>query len=116
PEGVQGKSFLSLARGADPHWKDSCFSQLHMGMVRTPQWKLIDNSLDLSGSLELYDMRDDPWEERNLAADPKKRDLIEEFKTQLTKFRAERPAPIKVPGMATPAYAVISDKERKELT
>ena len=70
PEGIQGRSFLRLARGADPHWKDRCFSQLHMGMVRTPRWKLIDDSLNLTGELELYDMPNDPREERNLAKDP----------------------------------------------
>ncbi len=115
PEGVQGRSFLKLARGADSHWKDRCFSQLHTGMYRTPQWKLIDNSVDLSGGFELYDMRNDPREERNLAGDPKNRELIAEYSRELTKIRADRPAPVKIAGMATPAYAFISDKERKEL-
>jgi arylsulfatase A-like enzyme len=116
PEGMQGKSFLKLARGRDPQWKDRCFSQLRTGMVRSHQWKLIDNSLNLSGDLELYDMKNDPHEARNLAADPKHRDLVAELKSQMTKIRAERPAPVKIAGMPKPAYATISDKERKELT
>lgn len=115
PEGVQGRSFLPLARGADPNWKDRCFSQLQTGMVRTPQWKLIDNSLNLSGDLELYDMRSDPHEERNVARDAKNRDLVADLSRQLTRFRADQPAPVKIPGMPAPAYSVISDKERKEL-
>ena len=115
PERVQGRSFLQLARGRDPQWKNRCFSQLHTGMVRTPQWKMIDNSLDLSGEIELYDVRNDPREERNLAGEPKNREVVAEFKRELTKFRAEKPAPVTIAGMATPDYAVISDKERKEL-
>lgn len=115
PEGVQGRSFLSLARGVDPNWKDRCFSQLHSGMVRTPQWKLIDDSLNLSGKLELYDMRNDPQEARNLANDPKMRDVVAELSGQMTQFRAARPEPFKISGMPSPAYTVISDQERKEL-
>ncbi len=84
-------------------------------MVRTAQWKLIDNSMHSSADFELYDMRNDPREERNLAGDPKHKDLIADFCRQLTKWRAERPAPAKVSGMATPGYAFVSDKEREEL-
>ena len=115
PEGVQGRSFLKLARGGDAQWKDRCFSQLHTGMMRTPQWKLIDNSLNLSGELELYDMRNDPREERNLAGEGKNREVVAELSRQLTKFRADQPPPVKIAGMPTPSYAYISDKERKEL-
>jgi arylsulfatase A-like enzyme len=115
PEGMQGKSFLKLARGNDPKWKDHGFSQLRSGMVRTPQWKLIDNSMKSSGDFELYDMRNDPKEERNLAAELKHKDLVADFAQQLTKWRAGKPAPVKIAGMATPAYAFVSEKERKEL-
>jgi arylsulfatase len=116
PERVQGRSFLKLARGRDPEWKDRCFSQLHTGMVRTQQWKMIDNSLNLSRDLELYDVRNDPREERNLAGDAKNRELIAEFSAQLKRFRADKPAPVKIAGMAAPDYTTISDKERRELT
>ena len=33
----------------------------------------------------------------------------------MTKFRAEQPAPVKIPGMPAPDYTVVSDQERKEL-
>jgi arylsulfatase A-like enzyme len=115
PEGAQGRSFLKLARGADGQWKDRCFSQLHTGMVRTPEWKLIDDSLDLSGQVELYDMRNDPREERNVAGEAKHRDLVAEMKREMTRVRGEHPAPVKIAGMAIPGYATVSEKERKEL-
>jgi arylsulfatase A-like enzyme len=115
PEGVQGRSFLKLARGQDGQWKNRCFSQLHAGMIRTPQWKLIDNSLNLSGELELYDMRNDPREERNVAGEARNRDLIADLRQQLTMYRADKPAPVRIAGMPAPAYATISDEERKNL-
>ncbi len=115
PERVQGRSFLSLARGKDHDWKDRCYSQLATAMVRTPRWKFIDNTRNLSGSFELYDMRDDPKEQRNAVADASHRDLVEDFKRQLTAWRADKPAPVKIAGMRQPAYAEVSEKERQEI-
>ncbi|MDQ6707893.1 MAG: DUF4976 domain-containing protein, partial [Acidobacteriota bacterium] len=115
PAGVQGQSFLKLARGNDPGWKDRCYSQLATAMVRTPQWKLIDNSRNLSGTFELYDMRNDPKEERNVADDSRHRDLVENYKRQLTVWRADKPAPVKIPGMSEPAYTRISAEERRKI-
>jgi hypothetical protein len=36
------------------------------------------------------------------------------MRTQLAAWRADRPAPIQVPGMPLPAYAHISDAERRQ--
>jgi arylsulfatase A-like enzyme len=104
PERVQGSSFLKLTRG-DPAWKDRAFAQLATAMVRTPEWKLIDNSQDLSGTFELYDMRNDPKEERNLAGEARHRDRVRYFGEQLTAWRNDRPAPVRIAGMETPDYA-----------
>ncbi len=114
PDGVQGRSFLKLARGQDPDWKSSCFSQLNAGMVMHESWKLIDNSRNGTGPFELYDLRNDPKEERNLADDPKQRDRVAHYRAELARWRAERPAPIRVPGLSTPAYAQITEEERQK--
>jgi arylsulfatase A-like enzyme len=113
PRGVQGSSFLKLARGQDPGWKDRCFSQLRGGMLVQGRWKLIDNSLDGSGPFELYDLGNDPKEDRNLAAEAAQRSRVESMRGELAAWRNDRPAPVSVPGMATPAYAQISPTERK---
>jgi arylsulfatase A-like enzyme len=115
PDRVQGRSFLKLARGKDALWKDLCFSQLATGMIRTPEWKLIDNSHNLSGTFEMYDMRNDPKEQRNLIDEPKLRDQVVEFRRQLTAWRADRPVPVKIAGMKEPEYTHVSDAERKEI-
>jgi arylsulfatase A-like enzyme len=114
PQGVQGRSFLALARGQDPNWKNRAYSQLRGGMVVDGDWKLIDNSLDGSGEKELYNLANDPKEERNLAADPGQKERVAELTRLLTRWRADRPAPIKIPGMPTPDYAVISEEERQK--
>ncbi len=110
-----GQILSELDRLGMANWKDRCYSQLATAMVRTPQWKFIDLSQNLSAGFELYDMRNDPKEERNLAAEPKNRDFIEDCKRQLTAWRADKPAPVKIAGMPTPDYAFISDQERSQL-
>lgn len=114
PEGVQGRSFLKLARGQDPDWKNRCFSQLRSAMVVDGHWKLIDNSLNGSGPFELYDLANDPKEERDLSREARHQERIAEYRKWLAAWRAERPGPIKIPGMPTPAYAQITEKERQE--
>lgn len=115
PEGVQGRGFLELLRGGDANWKDRCYSQLWTAMVRTPEWKFIDNSRDLSGSFELYRMSDDPKEEHDVADNPKYRGLVSDFKEQLKQWRSTRPAPVIIPGMPQPDYARVSEQERAGL-
>lgn len=114
PQGVQGRSFLALARGQDPNWKNRAYSQLRGGMVVDGDWKLIDNSLDGSGEKELYNLAEDPKEERNLARDPRQKERVAELTRLLARWRADRPAPVKIPGMPTPDYAVISEEERQK--
>ncbi len=114
PEGVQGRSFLKLARGKERNWKNRCFSQLRSGMLLEGRWKYIDNSLDGTGPRELYDLENDPKEERNLAEEPKQRARVAEYARELAKWRAERPGPIRVAGLPTPAYAQITEAERRE--
>jgi arylsulfatase A-like enzyme len=114
PERVQGQSFRKLAEGKDSRWKNRCLSQLRSGMLVEGQWKLIDNSLDGTGTRELYDLRNDPREERNLAADPKQRDRVEHSMAAIAKWRSDRPAPVTVSGMSMPAYAQIDDSERRK--
>lgn len=105
PEGLQGRSFLKLARGRDDNWKDRCFSQLSTAMLRTGRYKFIDNSRSLTGSAELYDLKNDPAEAHDLSAERKLADFVQFARRELTSWRAQRPAPVSISGMETPDYA-----------
>jgi hypothetical protein len=41
--------------------------------------------------------------------------MVADFSRKLGKWLAEKPAPVKIAGMQTPAYAYVSDEERKQL-
>jgi arylsulfatase A-like enzyme len=114
PPGVQGRSFVPLARGTNTDWKRYSFSQLKSGMLLDGNWKLIDNSLDGTGTCELYDLRNDPREGRDLARDARQRERIAQYRRELASWRADRPAPVKITGMSTPDYAHISAEEREK--
>jgi len=115
PDGMQGRSFLRLSKGEkSPGWKNTCFSQLSQSMWWESGYKFIDNSRDSSGTRELYDLRNDPKEERNLADDPKHRDRARHAVERLSAMRASTPPPVRVTGMSTPAYAEVPLGEREQ--
>jgi arylsulfatase A-like enzyme len=114
PQGVQGRSFLKLCRSGDPAWKNHAFSELRAGSYLDGGWKLIDNSLDGSGPFELYDLAKDPKEDVNLAQEPAQKQRVESMRKRLMDWRADKPAPVRVPGLATPAYASITNAEREK--
>ncbi len=49
-------------------------------MVRTDRWKLVRYA---GGEGELYDMRDDPDEQRNLFEDPQHREVVHDLERRL---------------------------------
>ncbi len=86
-----GRDFTPLLFGLrDAKWRDEIFGQydLHnvglayMRMLRTNEWKLVRhyraNELD-----ELYDLKNDPGETKNLYKEAKHRDARERLQRQL---------------------------------
>jgi arylsulfatase len=116
PERVQGRSFLKLARGGDANWKPRIYSELRSGMVLEDGWKLIEDPRGASPARELYNLRNDPKEDRDLAADPKQRARVEYLVHELNAWRKERPAPVQIAGMPMPKYAQITEEERRRVT
>ncbi len=98
PREMQGRSLWPLLEGRKSGWRDSfqieyftdtVFPRIrNMGYraVRTSRWKYIRYS-ELPGMEELYDLSSDPYEMRNLAADPAARRM-----RQAMEERLERPA------------------------
>lgn len=93
PEGVRehGRDFTPLLRGRAIPWDDTLFGQydLHNGglaymrMIRTPEWKLVRH-YRASQLDELYDLRTDPGETRNLYTSAAHQQTRDELQQRLT--------------------------------
>ncbi|HID06528.1 MAG TPA: DUF4976 domain-containing protein, partial [Armatimonadetes bacterium] len=96
PNGIhlEGMSMLPLLRGESVKWRDAIFllydmehgAEAHMRMVRTKSWKLVMH-YEKGGQHELYDLRDDPGEERNLYGNPEVRDVQDELTHRLAEWQ-----------------------------
>lgn len=103
PTGVkqEGRDFSPLLRGQKVEWRREIFGQydLHnsglafMRMIRTSEWKLVRfhhaNQLD-----ELYDLKNDPEETRNLYDTAQHRAVRDELQRQLTAWQRQIDDPL----------------------
>jgi N-acetylglucosamine-6-sulfatase len=102
-ETIHGKSWVRLAREGDPAWRKSWFYEYNyekqfpytpnVRAVRTNEWKYIryphgDGNPDRHKA-ELYDLKNDPEELRNLIADPSFSPLISELRGELARLMQE---------------------------
>jgi arylsulfatase A-like enzyme/lysophospholipase L1-like esterase len=114
PKGTQGKSLQPLMQDADAKWRKILFLENNMTIqnypriegVRTQRWKYVryfDKAKDqkyedmLVASIngeqpvyeELFSLKDDPTESRNLVADPKYRKILERLRKKKRSSRQE---------------------------
>lgn len=96
PRGVrqEGRDFSPFLRGQQVEWRREIFGQydLHNGglafmrMIRTGEWKLVrhhhENQMD-----ELYDLKNDPGETRNLYGNANQRTVRDELQRKLTAWQ-----------------------------
>jgi arylsulfatase A-like enzyme len=73
PEGIQGRSLLPWAAGADPLEDAEAFAHTSLGRrqieaVVTGRWKVIRSGGRRGETIEVYDLQDDPREQTNQAA------------------------------------------------
>lgn len=99
---LHGRSLVPLLRGKSVQWRasflveyfsDKVFERvLKMGYqsVRTDRWKLIQY-VDLEDMDELYDLRADPFEMRNVIADPGAQASLRDLRSELQRLLAESP-------------------------
>jgi uncharacterized sulfatase len=86
----EGQSLMPLLRGEKVAWRDAAFllydmhysAVAHMRMVRTKRWKLVLH-FEKGGQHELYDLQNDPEEERNLYGDPSVKSVQDELTEML---------------------------------
>lgn len=97
----EGQSLLPILKGEKVPWRDAAFllydmhhgAVAHMRMVRTKEWKLVLH-LEEGGKHELYDLRNDPEEERNLYGDPSVKAVQEELTERLKAWQREVKDPL----------------------
>ncbi|MCI0621645.1 MAG: sulfatase-like hydrolase/transferase, partial [Acidobacteria bacterium] len=90
----EGADFSPLLRGQKAPWRDAIFGQFdvhntslaYMRMIRSEEWKLVryhfTNFLD-----ELYDLKADPYEMRNLYANSDYRAARDKLQQRLTEWQ-----------------------------
>tara|TARA_B100001093_G_scaffold147497_1_gene140225 strand:- start:865 stop:2538 length:1674 start_codon:yes stop_codon:yes gene_type:complete len=106
PKEVQGRSFKMILESGneDPKWKKAAYyrywmhmahhdNPAHVGM-RTKRYKLIyfygcnyQGQYQTPAAWELYDMKNDPQETKNIYDDPKNKELVKSLKNWMEKLR-----------------------------
>jgi uncharacterized sulfatase len=105
-----GRDFTPLLRGGQPTWDDTLFGQydLHnaglayMRMVRTPEWKLIRH-FRCSGLDELYDLKNDPEETKNLYSSGKSEPVRRQLEERMFTWMKSIDDPLLKPAPGVPA-------------
>ncbi len=100
---IDGRSWVSLVKSGDPSWRKSWFYYYNYEKqfpytpnvrgVRTEDWKYVhyphgDGSADRHMA-ELYDLRHDPDELKNLIADPASQSKLAELQAELARVMAK---------------------------
>jgi arylsulfatase A-like enzyme len=95
---MQGRSFKPLLRAESPSWRSSFLYEYFqekqinriptMVGVRTLEWKYVMYPT-LDDVDEIYDLRKDPHEMRNLFADPAAGEKLKELKAELARLKKE---------------------------
>ncbi len=106
PEGLDGRSVLDLARGKE--WReaidlehDVCYSpDNHWNALADSRWKYVYHARD--GAEQLFDLREDPHEIRDLAPEPRYRSQVREWRARMVEHLAERGEPFVVNGNLAP--------------
>ena len=100
--GIDGRSWVQLVRSGDPAWRKSWFYYYNYEAefpytpnvrgIRTEDWKYVhyphgDGNPDRHLA-ELYDLKHDPEENRNLVADPAAAPMLQRLQSELAQLMA----------------------------
>ncbi len=111
---IHGRSWVKLVREGDPAWRKAWFYEYNyeqqfpytpnVRAVRTDEWKYIHYPHGDSGKdrhmAELYNLKNDPDEDRNLIADPRYAGKVAELQAELARLMRDTglvPATDKMP-------------------
>jgi iduronate 2-sulfatase len=91
PQGVQGKSLVSILKDPTAKVRDAALTLDSGYALRGHQWAYMKYN---DGSEELYDMENDPTQFHNLAKDPAYRDTLQNQRDALTERLASSSLPV----------------------
>jgi len=104
PKGTDGRSLRPLLEGKSSDWRNHWFYEHHFHArgskegaiprtegVRTSQWKYITYIDENEPFEELYDLKNDPHEEHNLATDPKHAQRLQTMKAMYADYVKKLP-------------------------
>ena len=94
PESVQFPSIVPLIMGAKKQLYETIYAAFldRQRAVRTARWKLIRTPAEKR--VQLFDVKNDPWETRNLAGDPKRAARVAKLDAQLRESMREMKDPL----------------------
>ncbi|MBN1420519.1 MAG: sulfatase-like hydrolase/transferase [Planctomycetes bacterium] len=94
PETVEFPSLMPLLRGERERLYDAIYGAYmdQQRMVRTERYKLI--RYPRAGEVQLFDLKDDPWETRDLAEDPRHADTVRQLDALLRREMAKAGDPL----------------------
>ena len=89
-ETIRGRDITPALMGKEIVWPDVCYgeysthhqSKTHMRMIRTTNWKLVRDFLNPERD-ELFDLKNDPAESRNVIAEKKNAGVVRELHIQI---------------------------------
>jgi choline-sulfatase len=86
PPKARGRSLRPLLEQKPTQWREFLVSEsaIRGRMVRTPEWKLITYKDDPVE--QLFDMKNDPWETRNLISEAEHAGVVSDLKKRLTEW------------------------------
>ena len=99
PEGIHGSSLRPLLEGNSVAWREFVCSEHHIvgRMVRSDQYKYVRYAGDPVE--QLFDMKADPWETKNLYDDAQYAGVMADHRKMLAEFR-QRLEPVEPTGRA----------------
>jgi arylsulfatase A-like enzyme len=102
-DGCDGRSLRPLLQGQETPWRQSFFYEHHYHHqgkiprtegIRTPDWKYITYFDVHPAHEELYDLKKDPREERNLAGEAAQRDRLLAMRQLHQDYVSKLPPPV----------------------
>jgi N-acetylglucosamine-6-sulfatase len=96
PKTIHGRSLLPLLKDPKTSWRNSFLTEYYQEKqyprtptwqaVRTDRWKYISYT-DLKEMDELYDLKADPYEMKNLINEPDSQAALKDMRAELQKLR-----------------------------